>query len=209
MKLIVFGANRGVGRCLVERALADGHTVTAAVRSPQAMTLTHERLALAQCDATSAAQVEAVIAGHDAVFVTLGDKSRGPTTLYSTAAKNVTAAMARHGVRRLVFLSNFGVLNEEGRGLNQSTLLFLVKNIIRHTLDDHRRALDEMRASQLDWTAVRAMPLTDKPASGQYRVVAEGLPPGGSAIARADLAAFMLSEATRREYVRMTPAIAY
>lgn len=173
------------------------------------MTLKHDRLTIAQCDATNAAEVESVLGGHDAVFVTLGDKSRGPTRLYSTAARNVITAMARHNVRRLLFLSNFGVLDEKGRGFNQALLLFLVKSVIRHTLDDHRRALDAMRASQLEWTAVRAMPLTDKPATGQYRVVADGLPPGGAAISRADLAAFMLSEAERREFVHMTPAIAH
>jgi putative NADH-flavin reductase len=208
VKLIVFGATRGVGRCVVEKALADGHTVTAAVRSPTAMTLTHPHLAIVQCDARNRAEVDSAIPGHDAVFVTLGEKASGPITLYSGAAKTVTAAMASHNIRRLVFLSNFGVLNEKGRGMKQSMLLFAVKNMIRPTLDDHSAALDVMRASQLDWTAVRAMPLTDAPATGHYRTAAEGLPPKGDHITRADLAAFMLVEATRNEFVRMIPAIA-
>ena len=158
VKLIIFGANRGAGRCVLQKALADGHTVTAAVRSPGAMDLTHGRLNVVQCDARNAAQVDAVMPGHDAVFVTLGDSSRGPTTLYSEAAKAVTAAMTRHNIRRLLFLSNFGVLGEKSREMKQALLLFAVKNVIRHTLDDHRRALDILSASSLDWTAVRAMP---------------------------------------------------
>jgi putative NADH-flavin reductase len=208
VKLIVFGANRGVGRCIVEQALAAGHTVTAAVRSPASMDLAHPRLAIVQCDARDPAQVDAAIPAHDTVFVTLGEKTSGPITLYSDAAKTVTAAMARHNIKRLMFLSNFGMLDEKGRGLQQSLLLFAVKNIIRTTLDDHRRALEVLRASDLDWTAVRAMPLSDKPATGGHRTTAEGLPPGGSQITRSDLAAFMLAEATDRAFVRMTPAIA-
>jgi putative NADH-flavin reductase len=209
VKVIVIGANRGVGRCVVEQALAGGHDVTAAVRTPSSMTLAHERLQVVQCDALNAAQVEAAVTGHDAVFVTLGEDQRGPTTLYSDAAKAVTTAMARAGVKRLVFLSNFGVLNERGRGLGQSILLMAVKRMIRRTLDDHRRALDVMRASALDWTAVRAMPLTNGPATGVYRIDADALPPKGASISRADVAGFMLREAERRDFVRRAPAIAY
>jgi putative NADH-flavin reductase len=208
VKLIVFGANRGVGRCVVEKALADGHTVTAAVRSPEAMALSHPRLTVARCDAVNAEQVDAATPGHEAVFVTLGDSSRGPTTLYSEAAKAVTAAMSRHNVRRLMFLSNFGVLGERSREMKQGLLLLAVKKMIRSTLDDHRRALAVLQASQLDWTAVRAMPLSDAPPTGRYRSVAVDLPPRGDRITRADLAAFMISEATRCEFLRMTPAIA-
>ncbi len=209
VKVIVIGASRGVGRCVVERALADGHEVTAAVRTPSSMALQHERLRVVRCDALNGADVEAAVAGHDAVFVTLGEGSRGPTTLYSDAAKAVTGAMSRAGVMRLMFLSNFGVLNERGRGLTQSMLLMMVKRMIRHTLDDHRRALDAMRASELDWTAVRAMPLTNGAAIGEYRVTEQDLPPGGSSISRVDVAEFMLGEAAKSEFVQKLPAIAY
>jgi putative NADH-flavin reductase len=209
VKLIVFGANRGVGRHVVEKALADGHEVTAAVRSPDAMKLEHDRLKVVQCDVRDGARVKAVLAGHDTVIATLGDSSRGPTDLYSTAARTIVSAMADHGVRRLVFLSNFGVLNERARGATQAMLLFMVKRMILPTLDDHRRALDVLRASPIDWTAVRAMPLTDGPATAAYRVVADDLPARGSSISRADVAHFMVDEALRREFVRMTPAIAY
>jgi uncharacterized protein YbjT (DUF2867 family) len=37
MKVVVFGASGGVGRCLVDQALTAGHWVTAAVRSPAAI----------------------------------------------------------------------------------------------------------------------------------------------------------------------------
>jgi hypothetical protein len=47
-------------------------------------------------------------------FCTVGADKRGATTLYSVAAHNFTQAMNHHGVRRLMFLSNFGVLGETG-----------------------------------------------------------------------------------------------
>ena len=51
MNVIIIGANGGVGRCLVEQALAEGHQVTAAVRNPARMNRTHERLRVLTCDA--------------------------------------------------------------------------------------------------------------------------------------------------------------
>ena len=115
MKVAVIGASRGVGRHIAEQALARGYEVTAAVRNPAAVDLRHERLRSVECDALDTAAVSAAINGQDVVFCALGDDSRGPTTLYSSAAQNVLAGMRQHGVRRLVFLSNFGVLSETGQ----------------------------------------------------------------------------------------------
>lgn len=85
------------------------------------------------------------LAGHDVVFCTIGDKPGGPTILYSTAARNIAQAMRVQQVRRLVFLSNFGVLDETARDLRGAALLFLAKRLIRHTLADHRQALKEIQ----------------------------------------------------------------
>jgi uncharacterized protein YbjT (DUF2867 family) len=38
MRLVIFGATGGTGRRLVERAIAEGHEVTAFVRKPSRMT---------------------------------------------------------------------------------------------------------------------------------------------------------------------------
>jgi putative NADH-flavin reductase len=153
--------------------------------------------------------VSATIEGQDVVFCTVGSDSRDPTTLYSSAARNVHAGMARHGVRRLVFLSNFGVLDESASDLIGSLMLVLARRVIRHTLTDHRRAIEAMAGSGLDWTAVRPMALSNGPMTGRYRVASTGLPRKGRSIARADVAHFMLEQVAGSQYVRRAPAIAY
>ena len=50
MKVLVIGATGGTGRCVVERALQSGHEVTAFARTPQKLTMQHERLRVAQGD---------------------------------------------------------------------------------------------------------------------------------------------------------------
>jgi putative NADH-flavin reductase len=209
MNLIVFGASRGVGRSLTELALANGHRVTAVVRDPSAFELSHESLEVVAGDVTDAGSLPRDLGGHDVVFCTVGAETRGATTLYSTAARNIAQAMEDQGARRIVFLSNYGVLNEKGAGLRSSALLLMVKLFARGTLEDHRRALDELRKHDLDWIAVRPMPLTNGPRTGEYRIAVEGLPKGGTRISRADVADFMLKQLDNDDYVREIPAIAY
>jgi putative NADH-flavin reductase len=209
MKVVVFGASKGVGRCLVEQCLAQGHHVTAAARHPQALGISHERLRLQPCDVLDAAAVGQAMAGQEVVFGTLGASSKGPITLYSAGARNIVRAMQAHGVRRLVFLSNFGVLDETAQGLRSAALLFLVKRMIRPTLADHRRALTEIAGRVPEWVAVRPMALTNGPRTGRYRIAIDDLPANGTHIARADVADFMLAQATGDAHLSQVPAIAY
>lgn len=50
MKRLVIGATGGTGRCVVENALRTGHEVTAFARTPQKITMQHQRLRVAQGD---------------------------------------------------------------------------------------------------------------------------------------------------------------
>ena len=209
MKIAVIGASRGVGRHIAEQALAQGHEVTAAVRNTADVKLRHERLSIVTCDALDTNGVAGAVQGQDAVLCALGTDGRGPTTLYSSAARNVVDGMRRHHVRRLVFLSNFGVGDETASDFLGAMMLLLVRCVIRHTLADHRRALQAFACSDLDWVAVRPMALTNGPLTGRYRVDTWGLPPKGRSIGRADVADFMLKQTQDDQYLLRAPAIAY
>jgi putative NADH-flavin reductase len=209
VKLIVFGASRGVGRSLTEIALADGHRVTAVVRTPSTLGLSHESVEVVAGDVTDADSVRRCLRGHEMAFCTVGADKHGATTLYSTAARNIASAMDDQGVRRLMFLSNFGVLGEKGSGARTAAVVFITKLLLRSTLEDHRRALDELRKHDWEWIAVRPMALTDGPRTGQYRLELDQLPRGGARISRADVADFMLKQLASNEYVHRIPAIAY
>jgi len=209
MKLIIFGASRGIGRLLTEFALAQNHQVTAFVRNPSSLNLNHSLLHVISGDVTNAAHVEQALQGHDMVFCTLGQDNRGATTLYSVAAHHITQAMNKQGVRRLLFLSNFGVLGETASTFRTLFTVSFAKLVLRGTLDDHRRALDELQKHPWEWMALRPMRLTEGERTGKYRIVLDGLPEGGTSISRADVADFMLKQVNSDEYVHKIPAIAY
>ena len=205
----MFGATGGVGRRLLELALARNYSVTAAVRDPTKVTIAHRRLRIVTCDVLNPVTIEPAMAGQDAVLCALGSDTRGPTTLYSSGARNIVLQMKAHAVRRIVFLSNFGVLGEKARGRRQALLLFLARRFLRHTLADHRKALDEIRRHAPEWIISRPLPMSDGPSTGVYRVAIDDLPPNGTRIARDDVADFMLRQVTSDDYLHKLPSIAY
>jgi putative NADH-flavin reductase len=208
MNIVIFGASGGVGRCLVEQALAQGYNVTTAVRNPATLNINHPRLRALPCDVLDVTSVEKACAKQDVAFSTIGAHSRGPITLYSTGAKNIVQGMRAHGVRRLVFLSNFGILGETAQDIRGRALLFLAKRLIHHTIADHRRALDVIRENAPEWTVVRPLALKNGPRTQRYRIATDNLPKKGFQITRADVADFMLRQATRDDYLYKVPAIA-
>ena len=209
MNVVVFGATGGVGRRLVELALAKNYRVTAAVRDRAKLSIEHRRLQVVTCDVLNAASIEPAMVGQDVVLCALGTDTRGPTTLYSSGARNIVQQMKAHAVRRIVFLSNFGVLDEKARGMRQVLLLCLARRFLRHTLADHREALDEIRRHASEWVISRPLPMSNGPAVGSYRVAIDDLPPKGTHISRADVADFMLRQLSRDGYLNKAPSIAY
>jgi len=209
MNIVIIGANGGVGRHLVELALIAGHHVTAACRDPDALNMAHWNLRTVACDVRDPQSVHAAVIGQDVVFSALGDSRRGPTDLYSTGAVNILGAMRDNHVPRLVFLSNFGAMGERGSDISTALLLMMIRKVIPHTLSDHARAIAAIRAQAPEWVAVRPMAMNRGPHTGKYRVALEGLPRWGAQISRADVADFMLKQASGSQFLGKVPALAY
>ena len=214
MKIVVFGASRSVGRSLVEFALGEGHQVTAVARDPSRLSPNDAMLNVVAGDVMHVDFVAQCVKGHNMVFCTVGrgmarGTPQGAATIYSVAARNIAQAMDRQGVRRLMLVSIWGVLDESASGLRGSIQLPLLKRFFPETFREHRRALDEIQKYDWDWMAVRPAALTNGERTGHYRVALEGLPKGGSTISRADVADFMLKQISSNEYVHKIPAIAY
>lgn len=208
MRIVIFGASGATGQVLVEQALASGHHVTAFVRDPGRLTLRHERLRLVQGDVRDSAAVEQAIASQAAVLSALG-QTRPPTPgLLRSAVANLVAAMKRHGVRRLIYLTGAGVRDpQDPPSPVRSLIVGLMKLTAREVLDDSEAAYAAVRASDVDWTIVRAPILSSAPARGALRAVFT--PPGPVQISRADVAAFMLQQLVDVTYVRRSPMVVY
>jgi putative NADH-flavin reductase len=210
MKLLVIGATGGTGRCVVEHALRAGHEVTAFARTPQKVTIQHERLRVAQGDVLQADAVLRAMQGQQAVICALGPSAgTAPGTIISDGSRNIIQAMKQERVRRLVFES--GIMVGEGRGLSAINrfLLAIFRNLNRALYEDKVRAEKLVRESGVDWVIVRPPKLKHMPGRGNYRVgqaLNINLPAG---LAHADVADFMVKSTTADAHLHQLVEIGY
>lgn len=206
MKVIVFGGTGSIGRLVVEQAIEQGHDVTVVTRDPAAVEQQSPRLTVEEGDVFDARALTHVVAGHDAVIVTLGAGRKGGVRAKGTAA--IIEAMHETGVRRLIVQSTLGV------GDSRENLDFVWKRLmfgllLRAAYADHVEQERQTRASGLDWTIVRPGAFTDGPRTGRYR---RGFGPQEKSelkISRADVAQFVVEQLTDDTWLRQTPALAY
>ncbi|MFE2108585.1 NAD(P)-dependent oxidoreductase [Kitasatospora sp. NPDC059463] len=193
MEIVVVGAAGRTGRLVVEKALADGHGVTALLRDPARPVAEHERLTKVRGDVFDAGSLTGPLEGKDAVVVALGVTGRGATTVFSEGVRNVIAAARAGGVRRLVAMSSAGLETGHLPAVQRFVAGLVVDRIYRNIHLDLGRMEAEIEAGSLDWTIVRAPMLTDGPATPGYRAVVGGHLPRASRVARANVADYIVT----------------
>lgn len=202
MRLVVFGATGGTGANVVDRALADGHDVVAAVRHPDALPA-RARLAVLLCDVLDAAAVAAAMSDGDAVICAIGPASnRKPGTLISVGTSNLLAGCIASGINRFVFES--GLMVSDGHELSTSGR-FAVKmagRVYPRLRADKVIAEAAITASPLDWVIVRPPNLTRAPGTGQCIAGPAARVSPIKAIPHADCAAALVKAATEPQWIR-------
>jgi putative NADH-flavin reductase len=167
MKVLVVGSTGGSGRAAVEQLLKRGHQVTAFSRRAGAAV---ERLTWIEGDVMNPADVDRAVRGHDAVVITLGisenavrvrlfGPARTPIDVRSAGTRNVMSAMRKHGVRRLVVQTSYGVgsTRDRLRWIERLFFALLLKPQIADTEVQNR----EVAESELDWVIAQPVHLTD------------------------------------------------
>jgi len=189
-RLLILGATGGTGRAVVEQALAAGHELTAFVRDPAALPAGPIR-AVPGDFVRDAARLDEAMRGQEAVISALGvGRSFRPAGLIARAAPQVVIAMQRAGVRRLVFVSAFGL----GPTWPDTPLLprLFIRTLLRRVYADKAAGEVAILQSALDWTILYPAGLTNGPRTGRARVgehlTLRGLP----TVSRADVAAVAL-----------------
>lgn len=200
--VLVLGATGGTGQQLVTQALQQGHRVTALVREPPQLSLASDRLRVLGGSVTDdGSALATAMRGQDVVISALGvGKSFKSGGLIAESVPRIVRAMKDEGVRRVIFTSAFGV-GETHRDVPLVPRLF-IRLLLQDVYRDKAAGEAQLIESELDWTLVYPSGLVDGAASGRYRA-GERLPLRGfPRIARADVAAFLLTQIDDATYVR-------
>lgn len=176
--------------------------MTVLVRSPQRLTVPPDRLRVVTGSVTDEGQtLTDAIRGQDVVISALGVgtslKSGG---LIARSLPAIVRAMESQGVRRLIFMSAYGV----GSTWKDVPLLprILMRVLLRDIYADKEAGEDALRRSGLDWTLVYPVTLTNGQATGRYRTGERLALRGFPTISRADVADFILTQLEDSTYVK-------
>ncbi|UOQ69630.1 NAD(P)-dependent oxidoreductase [Hymenobacter volaticus] len=206
MHITVIGASSGVGLLTVQQALAKGHYVTTLSRTTGTLP-NHPRLTKAIGSATSAADLGRVLAGAEAVLVTVGTTKKNATPLFTDTARALLEATASAPLTAPVL-----VLTGFGAGASAAFLGWFMRLVIQLFLKqeyiDKTRLEEMLTHSSLQWEIVRPGILTNDPQTGTYRVLpnlTSGMKVGK--IARADVADFLLRQAEHPTFLHQYPAL--
>ena len=209
MNILIVGATRGIGRELVNQALAAGNSVTALARHPEKLAVQHERLRKLRGDILNAESVSGAMAGQNAVCCAIGVSTPWEQAgVFSKGTQRLLQAMKGNAVRRLVCVTGIGAGDSKGHGgflYDRVFFPLLLKSV--YADKDAQEAL--IRAADVDWTIVRPGFLTNGPLTRSYRVLTDLAGVSAGRISRADVAHFMLEELVGNMYLRKTPLLTY
>src|SRR5689334_4989052 len=100
-KLTIFAATGGIGRQILEQAVAAGHDVTAVVRDPKKLPegAGEVRIVTADLAAPDPAVLASAVEGADAVLSGLGARSAAEAGVAWRGTRGIVEAMKATGVR--------------------------------------------------------------------------------------------------------------
>lgn len=210
MQVTVFGASGNIGRHVTRQLLDVGHDVIAYVRSPDKLALSGPRLSVRTGELTDSDGVRGALRGSDATISALGPtlKPFATGTPLTEGTRLIVDGMHEHCLHRFIGLATPSVVDPRDQSHWKHTVLpIMAGTMFPNALKEVRGMTELITASDLEWTIARITNPTNKPATGRIRAGFLGHDHVGSAMSRADIAAFLVSQLTDRTYIRSAPAI--
>jgi len=116
----------------------------------------------------------------------------------------IVSSMQTSRVGKIAAISTAGIHSEFSLITN-----FILKLFYKHVINDHRLAAQIIITSGLEYTLARPLSLTEGPLTKAYRKTTIGVPKGGKAISRQDLAHFLLHAIENGEHSNETLGLSY
>lgn len=208
--ILVIGASRGIGLETVKAALAAGHKVRAFARSAPTIDISDSNLTKVTGDACNRGEVAAAVQGVDAVIYAVGTANPSHllfgTTLFSDSTRVLVDAMQGAQVRRLLMVTGAGAGNSRGR-INPLYDNVVFPLLLQRVYNDKDGAEEIVMKSGLNWTIARPGGLTNRPATGRYKVLNDAKDWRGGFISRADVADFLVKHLDDAAAIGKTPLL--
>jgi len=174
--ICIFGADGRTGTHVVDACLAHNHTITAAVYDNTYTNLDPKTIRVVSGDIQNPQTAMcAITSDTTAVISALGHIKGSDALMQTNGITNIIAAMRHHGVRRLVSLTGTGV-RQDGDSIPWYDHLgnFIIGKIDPKRIADGATHVDAIQGSDLDWTILRVLKLTDNNHADGYTLSPNG-----------------------------------
>ncbi len=208
MRIVIFGAGGRTGNHLVRLAIALGHDVTAFVRKPNKLPLSHERMRVVVGDANDEFQVGRALQAAEAVITVIAPTKTAAEENHAHILHTILQSMERNHIKRIVAIGESLILDTESLAGVVSTgmrRMFMTPSHARWMRISEQYSAG-IRASRFDWTLVCTHQLTDEPFDGRYSVEMRHKKTNVRA-SRANVADFVLRIALNGSHIHEVPII--
>jgi putative NADH-flavin reductase len=215
MHILILGATGRTGKYVLEQALQRGHTIHVLVRDKSKITFSDAHLHLFEGSPADKAKLEMAMKGCEAILSALNisrindwpwAKLQSPEDFLSATMANLIELAPRHGIRRIIFTSAWGVA-ETKKDIPGWFRWFIDHSNIRYPYRDHERQEELIKQTSLQWTSVRAAGLTNSKKLKEIIVSFNNQPKPHLLISRRNVAAFMLNVLEQNLYAGKMPVI--
>ncbi len=203
MKIALIGATGNIGSRILHEAVQRGHQVTGIVRHTDKLE-GGGNVTPAECDIADEAGLAQILAGHDAVIVSVKHNQCNVQHVYN--------ACRQAGVKRVLVVGGAASLEVEPGVILLDTPGFPEE--IKAEAAPAVEALKQIREiSDLDWSFVcPSIIIAPGERTGQFRIAADELLKDGngdSRISQEDFAVAMLDEVENPQYIRRRFTVGY
>ena len=215
MHILILGATGRTGRLLLNEAIKRGHRVTVLVGHRSSLRTDPALLEVYEGTPLNKFTLADAMRGCDAVLSALNisrisdfpwAKLRTSKDFLSLSMHNIIdIAQAQH-IRRIIIITAWGVA-ETKKDIPFWFRWLINKSNIRYPYLDHARQEDMLKLSDINWTVIRPVGLTDSEKEKDIKVTLNNTPRPSLFVSRRNVALFMLDVLEKNLYNRQCPVI--
>lgn len=209
MNIALIGATGTIGQRILKEALDRGHQVTAIVRTPAKVTVSHPNLTVVTGDIFKADGLASLVKGHDILVSAYGPP--GDPGALADLTRTLIEAVKISGIDRLLAVGGAGSLEVAPGVQIVDTPGF--PEAWKPIALAHRNALGILRESDINWTSFSPAGVIEPgERTGKFRLGTEQLVTdenGNSKISAEDYAIALLDEVENPQHIRARFTAAY
>lgn len=177
MNITIFGAKTLVGMQLIKQALGKNYYVKAFDRNIEDLIdddLRNDKLEVIKGYVFDTKEIADALQNTDVVISCIGSNNNSTDKSRSLGMKNIIEQMELLHKKRIIALSNIGVLNTDEEKLAMDFEDFPEE--LKEVSFEHLAAYQHLKSSNLNWTLICPSKIIDKDASGNFLTKENYLP---------------------------------